>query len=348
MDAELRKTGGFKSQGEFFVAARKYFSGVMNPHIDELRKAALNESTDSQGGVLVPEEWAKPIFNAALEGSLVRSRAIVLPMQSDTLRINTLVDSDRSSNVFGGVTLTWLDEEADEYATTVKPAIGQITLTAHKALATVFVANELEQDYDALGAFLTRSFGDAVRFYEDDKFLWGTGSGQPLGIMYSGALATVARTSNAAVAGSGDAGKMAALLLPGCWRNAVWLVNQSMLSTWAGNVTTSGANALGPIDLGDMKILGRPVIVTEHALAPGGIGDFILADFSHYVIGDRSLIISASRHATYSSSSYGWFQDQTCWKMQIRVAGQPILPATVTPLRGGTALSPFVALTTAS
>lgn len=349
MDAELKKTGGFKCQGEFFAAARKYFLGVYtDSRIDALKKAALDEGTDSTGGVMVPEQWAAPIFSAALEGSIVRSRAQIIPMTSDTLNVRTLVDSDRSSSVFGGVTLTWLDEGADQYATTVKPAIGNCKLTAHKGVATCFVANELNQDYGQLGSFLTRAFGDAVRFYEDDRFLWGTGSGQPLGIMNAASLISVNRSSYKLVAGSGDAASMAGRFLPGSWRNAVWLMNQKMLTTWAGNVTTSGADALGAIDLSSMTILGRPILVTEHALAPGAVGDFVLADFSQYVIGDRGLYISASRQADYSSGTNGWIKDETCWKLTIRVDGQPLLPAAITPLRGGETLSPFVALSYSS
>lgn len=349
MNNELKKTGGFSSAGEFFVAVRKWSTNeVRDSRIDTLQKAAMTEGTDSTGGVLVPEEWAKPILSAALEGSIVRSRARIIKMTTDRLNVQTLVDSDRSSNLFGGVTMTWLKEGADQYASTVKPVLGNLTLTAHKAMASCFISNELESDYDALAQFLTTSFGDAIRFYEDDKFLWGSGSGQPLGIINSAALVTVARSSYGLVPGSQDAGSMAARLLPGSWANAVWLCNQKMLATWAGNVTTSGANVMGPIDLSDMTILGRPIIVTEHCLAPGGVGDFILADFSQYVIGDRDLYVSASRQATYSSNTYGWFQDQTCWKITLRVAGQPAMPAAITPLRGGETLSPFVALTLTS
>lgn len=349
MDAELRKTGGFKCQGEFFAAARKYFDGIsMDGRIDALRKAALNEGTDSQGGVFVPEEWARPIYNAALEGSIVRSRAQVIRMTSDRLNVPVLVDSSRATNLFGGVTMTWLGEGDDQYASTTAPALGQCGLTAKTAVASTFLSNELESDYDALGSFLTKAFGEAVRFYEDDRYIWGTGSGQPLGVMNAACLITPSRTSGWAAATSAEFGTMASRFLPGSWSNAVWLANQKNLATWAGNVATSGANTYGYIDLDSMSILGRPIIITEHCAAAGTSGDLILADFSQYVIGDRSLYLSASRHATYSTNTYGWYQDQTCWKIILRVDGQPLLPAAITPLRGGDTLSSFVALASTS
>lgn len=347
MDAEYKRTGGFKSQGEFFAAVKRHYNGDFSERIDSLRKAALNEGTDSQGGVVVPEQWAAPIYNAALEGSVVRSRANIVNMTSDRLNVPILVDSNRGTNLFGGVTLTWADEGADIYASTVKPAIGRCGLTAHKAVATCFVSNELDKDYDGLGSFLTKSFGEAVRFYEDDKFIWGTGSGQPLGVMNAPCLLSHNRSSGYAAAGSGDFGSMAGRFLPASWKNAVWLANPVNLATWAGNVTTTGANALGAIDLDGMRILGRPIVLTEHAATPGATGDIILADFSQYIIGDRGLFISASRDAVYSTTN-GWPQDETCWKLVIRVDGQPLLPAAITPQRGGETLSSFVALSVSS
>jgi HK97 family phage major capsid protein len=349
MDAELRKTGGFKCQGEFLVAVRKFYDGERHDsRIEALQKAALNESTDSQGGVFVPEQWAAPIYNAATEGSLVRSRATVLNMTSDRLNVPILVDSDRSTSFFGGVTVTWLAEQADQYATTVAPAIGRCGLTAHKAVATCYVANELEQDYDAFGAFFTKAFGEAVRFYEDDRFIWGTGSGQPLGIMNGASLIQVTRAAGWAAATPADIGGMAGRFLPGSWRNAVWITNQKTLTTWAGLQATSGTNGLGPVDLSSMTILNRPLIVSEHLTQAWASGDLILADFSQYLVGDRGMIISASRHATYSSGTYGWTKDQTLWKIALRVDGQPLLPAAITPLRGGETLSSFVTLTSGS
>lgn len=348
MNEELRKTGGFRSAGEFFASVRKYVDGEHRDNrLDMLRKAAMAEGTDSTGGFVVPEEWAKPIYTAALENSIVRPRAIVLPMKSDTLNVKVLIDSDRSSSVFGGVSMTWLSEGGDQYATTVKPAIGNITLNAHKAVATCFSQNDLEQDYGALAEFITLAFGKAIAFEEDDLFINGSGSGKPLGIMSSPALISVARATWGAAINPADLGKMASRLLPGSWATAVWLVNQSVLASWA-NVSTTGANALGIIDLCDMTILGRPIIVTEHATASTALGDVVLADFSQYVIGDRELTIASSREATYSSNTYGWLQDQTCWRLTLRVDGQPLLPAAITPKRGGSTVSAFVATTLTS
>jgi HK97 family phage major capsid protein len=312
-----------------------------------LTKASLVEGTDSTGGVLVPEQWADEVYEAAMENAIVRPRANVLPMSTDTLPIPVLVDGSRATNIFGGITLTAVGEGGDQYATTGAPVFGLLKLTAHKFIASTFVSNELAADARAFGPFMVQAFGKAVRFLEDDLFINGTGSGQPLGIMHAPALLAIVRNAGFGAIASDDFANMAARLAPGCWANAVWLINQSVLSTLA-NDATSGANAFGMIDMSSLTALGRPIVVTEHCAATAAVGDIILADFSQYVIGDREMRIESSREATYSSNSYGWLQDQSLWKLTLRVAGQPLVSAPYTPKHGGSTVSPFVTLTTAS
>ena len=85
-------------------------------------------------------------------------------------------------------------------------------------------------------------------------------------------------------------------------------------------------------------------------------GDIILADFGHghYLIGDREMRISASRHVNYEdislqiSETYGFVTDEAFWKIVLRVDGQPLMANTITPYRGANTLSPFIVLTTTS
>ncbi|RPI58211.1 MAG: phage major capsid protein, partial [Planctomycetaceae bacterium] len=329
-----------ESSAEFYRHAHKFCNGgVQDERIVALRKAAMSEGTDSTGGVFVPTQFAGEVYEAAMENAIVRPRAIILPMGSDSIDVPVLVDGTRATNIFGGVTLTHVGEGGDQYATNGGPAIGRLKLTANKFIASCFVSNELAADAQAFGPFMNQAFGRAVAFLEDDLFInSGTGSGQPLSVLNSNALISVTR-GELTLIGDADIAGMAARLAPGCWQNAAWLINQSVL----GSLTD-----IEMADLASMQILGRPIIVTEHCAAAGTIGDILLCDFSQYLIGDRSLIISSSREATYSSNTYGFLQDQTCWKLTLRVDGQPIVSAPYTPKRGGSTVSPFIALTTAS
>jgi len=344
--SEEKRTGGFRSLGEFLIATRKYLDGeARDSRIDELFRKTMNEGTDSAGGVLVPEKWADQILSVALENSIVRSRAIRISGNTDTLNIRVLVDSDRSSSLFGGITIEWLEEAGDKATVTSQPSLGNLKLTAHEGVVGTFVSNNLEADVDKFEQFFLQAFGRAIRFYEDEAFIWGTGSGQPVGVMHANCLVPVTRTANSKI-DVADIGNMASRLLPGSWQTAVWLINQSVLTELV-ELTANAANSASVIDLAKMQIFGRPIIVTEKCSAMGTTGDIILADFGQYVIFDREIIVASSKHVNYGGN-YGFLQNETFWKIVLRVDGQPVPQATITPRRGGSSLSPFVCLTTSS
>jgi len=344
------KTGDFKSLGEFLVAARKAIDGEhMDSRLNDPIFKTMTESSDSGGGFTVPEKWADQIYHAMLENSIVRSRAIVLPMTSDTLNIRVLVDSDRSSNIFGGITFTWIEETGQKADEASDPVIGNRKLTAHEGVAVTFVQNQLEDDYGKFESFIKLAFGRAIRFYEDDFFIQGSGAGEPLGIMKSGYLVTPTRTAINKIDIT-DFGNMAKRLLPGSWPFAIWLINPSVFTELL-ELQAAAANSASVIDFSRMTILNRPIIVTEKCAQMGTSGDIILADFDNgYFIGDRSMEISGSRHFDYSSGTYGFLKNQTCWRIVLRVDGQPILDSAIIPKRGAATdtLSNFVALTTTS
>lgn len=342
-----RQTGDFKSSGEFLVAARKYFNGDhLDGRIEALQKAAMGEELDSTAGVLVPEEYSAEVLTVALEGEIVRPRAIVQPMKTDVINIPRLVDTDRSSNIYGGVTASWKDEGAALFGTTSTPAIGNIKLAHKKLTMTAFASNEIEDDAVSFGSFFSTTFGRALRFIEDDAFIWGNGAYRPLGVMNSGALITVTRAANGKV-DMADLAGMASRLLPDSWSRAVWIVNQSVLSEWM-TLNDAASNVASYLDLSTMTCLDRPILVSEHAAAMGTSGDVLLADFSHYVLAGKDMVIASSRHADYSSGTAGWLRGQSLWRLVQHIDGQPIFDAPITPKRGGATVSAFVALTTTS
>ena len=348
------KTGGFSSLGEFAVAARKHIDGVSrNSRLDEWAQKTMTEGTDSSGGFVVPEQFADEIRDYGLEGAIVRPRATVLPMVRDTVNIPVLEDSDRSSSIFGGVTFTWLEETGAKHYDTVasKPVISYLKLTAHEGVATTFVQNALEDDYEKepkkFGDFITLAFGRACRFYEDYYFINGNGVGQPLGALNSPGIIEIARSGVDGI-NLVDFGNMAARLIPSSWPTAVWLINQTALAQLLDMQGTT-ANQASFFDVGSNTILGRPVLITEKLAAMGSENDVLLADFMNgYVIGDRQLEIAGSRHVDYSANNQGFLQNQTFWKVVLRCDGQPVLKTAITPNQGGSTLSHFVVLTSTS
>jgi HK97 family phage major capsid protein len=332
--------GGFSGLGEFARAVLlNRTRGVPNPHLK-----TLTEGTDSAGGFAVPEAWADEIWFASMERAVVRSRARVMPMKTDTLNIPILADSDRSSAIFGAITATWLAEAADksERSVATDAAIGNLKLIAKKLVASAIVSNELQADALDFGEFIRTAYGGAVAFYEDDAYINGSGVGRPLGILNAAATISVTRAAIGAI-DIPDIKNMAARLLPAAWATAIWLFSPSALAELF-ELTASANNSATVINLADARILGRPIVVSEHCAALGTIGDIILADFDGgYVIGDREMSIDASPHVP------GYFEyDKTAWRVVLRVDGQPVLPAPITPRSGGSTVSHFVVLTTSS
>ena len=86
------------------------------------------------------------------------------------------------------------------------------------------------------------------------------------------------------------------------------------------------------------NMLGAPIIWTEHCSYLGALGDIILAVPSAYVVGMRKgLTIDASKHVLFT-------KNETAFRGEMRVDGQPQIDETLT-LRDGThTVSPFVTL----
>jgi HK97 family phage major capsid protein len=87
-----------------------------------------------------------------------------------------------------------------------------------------------------------------------------------------------------------------------------------------------------------MSLLGLPVAISEKLLALGTPKDVLLADFQHYLIGDRQQVeIAYSEHFRFSNN-------QGTWRFVARVDGQPWLRSAVTLSDAQSTVSPYVYL----
>lgn len=343
------RDGGFSCAGEFYVAVRKWYDGTHRDSrlIFEKTAGHMAEKEDIQGGVLIPEQYAEGIYHAALENSIVRSRATILKAGTDSLKVRKLTESSRSSNLLGGITFSWTEEAGAKTSAVSKPEVGLIELNPHKLVGGCWVSNELEDDYGSFGDFMTATFGQALRFIEDDYFLWGNGAGVPLGALNAGngSLITITRSAIGFLDWTDIAG-MAERLLPRSWESAVWLINPDAIDELF-EATAPAGNQVAVLDLSNRLLWGIPFIPTEKCQALGTQGDIALCDFGHghYLIADREMRISTSRHVP---GSYGFATDEAFWKIVLRVDGQPLMNSAITPYRGANPLSAFIVLTTTS
>jgi len=332
-------TDGFRSFGDFLWHAR-------NKPSDPRLRSGLTEGVDSEGGFLVPEEYANRILMRSLEAAVIRPNGpTIIPMSSDTINIPKIVDTSHASGVFGGVVAYWTEEAGTK--TVKEPTFGQIKLIAKKLTGYTYASDELLADSAiSLDALLVRLFSEAINWYEDDAFIDGDGVGKPLGLLNSGALLAVNRSAANTIA-IADLANIWARLYPQSHGRAIWLANPSTLPQLVALGSTyltwlkGSAGAGGLADKPPATLLGRPIVFTEKCEALGTAGDIVLADLSYYLIGDRQRItVASSKHVRFTT-------DETAWRFVKRVDGQPWVDTAFTPANGST-LSPFVTLYTAT
>jgi HK97 family phage major capsid protein len=346
----------FKGLRDFLVSVRNFrMNRTLDNRLQYVPATGLTKTTghmeigdDAQGGFLVPEVYRMELQEIALENSVVRPRATVLPMTSDSLKIPYVNDTSHASTVFGGVVAYWTAEAKEKTAS--KPTFGQLELTPHKLAGLTYTSNELLSDSGiALEPLITRQFGSAWGYFEDDAFLAGSGAGQPLGVLNCGCMKSVFRNTTSRVHYE-DIAEMYASMLPPSIPYAVWVISPTVIAELIELGSGNAADASGKILIwqNDAKVgptwtlLGRPVIISEKLQALGTAGDIIFADFRYYLIGDRQPItIDASTHVAFTT-------DETAWRFVIRVAGQCWPQTTITSRRGSHTFSPFVQLSAAT
>ncbi|MFE4716854.1 phage major capsid protein [Streptomyces sp. NPDC056728] len=319
-----------------------------NPSADAEKLSALRNAASSvspaDGGFLVPETLRSNLMEIALEQSVVRPLATVVPMESARVPFPMIDSSTNAGSVFGGMVAYWGEEGAG--LQDASPKFGRIVLDAKKLTGLSAVPNELLQDsITSFAALLERLWPQALAFEEDAKFMAGSGTGEPLGFRGAGNSAAVTVTrANANKIGYVDIVKMVARMLPSSLARGVWTCSpdalpellQMSLSVGTGGNSVFVVNAAGPYP---MSIFGRPLIITEKGGVLGSRGDLAFTDLSYYLVGDRQTMTADS------STDYQFGADKTTFRIIQRVDGRPWLQSAITPQNGSSAtLSPFVEL----
>lgn len=309
-------------------------------------RAAYSSVVPAEGGFLVPETLRSQLLQIALESSVVRSRATVVPMESARVPFPMIDSTTNAGSVFGGMIGYWGEEGAALTESSAK--FGRALLDAKKLTGFALVPNELLSDsLISFAALIESLWPQALAFFEDVAFMAGTGVGEPLGFLGSGNPAAISVNAEPGQAADTllyeNVVKMYSRMLPSSLSKAIWVCSPDVLPelfTMALSVGTGGngifvQNAVGPAP---MTIFGRPLIVSEKAGRIGDVGDIAFCDLSYYLVGDRQTM-SAS-----SSTEYRFANDQTAFRIIQRVDGSPWLKTPITPANSGNTLSPFVQL----
>lgn len=338
----------FESIGEFMYAVRfnpddqrlNFVEGVGALGADGEIGAELRMDNDTGGGFMVPPQLRTTILRVEPQEVLVRPRAEVIAAGSppDASVVIPALDQTGSDpgHMFGGVQVQWIGEGDEKPETNA--VLRNITLTPHEVAGTVTVTDKLLRNWQASGAWIEGLLRGAVNGAEDYAFIRGDGINKPLGALNAGATKFINRMTANSVTYIDLVNMVARMLMRGATQ-PVWSMPQGLLTQIATMTDPEGhyiwkANA---VDGFAGTLLGYPVRWNNRMPAPGGRGDVLLADWSHYLIKDGSgPFVAASEHVLFR-------QNKTVVKIFWNVDGSPWLTAPIVE-ENGFEVSPFVAL----
>tara|TARA_R100000808_G_scaffold10554_1_gene27909 strand:- start:7520 stop:8965 length:1446 start_codon:yes stop_codon:yes gene_type:complete len=351
-----RKKFGWKHFGEMAVALKsaKQTGGIVDKrfHTKTAPTTFGVEGVGADGGFAVPPYFVDEIMVKVQGEDSLLSRTDQLTTPSNNASIP--IDETTPWQTSGGILANW-EGEGDQRAQS-KPNLKQANIRLSKLSVLVGVTDELQEDVPLLGQYLTRKAGEKMDFKINLAIVQGTGAGQPLGILNSGATVSVAKTA------SQDADTVVANNVIDMWsrcygpsrRNAVWLINQDIepqlnaMSIPGKDITGTAVTGYGGVvylpanglsDTPFSTLMGRPVIPTQACETLGDAGDIVLADLSQYL----SLVKSQGVQSAQSADL--WFDyDVTAFKFTMRMHGMPWLSSTIAVRDGSATLSPFVTL----
>ncbi len=272
----------------------------------------LSESSDQDGGFLVPEEFERDIVMGLDEANVVRSLAKVIQTQNDR-KIPVAV---------GHSAATWTAEN-DAY-TESNPTFGQKVIDAYKLTDLIRVSVELLQDSAfPLEQYIANEFARAFGIAEEQAFCVGTGSGQPTGIFTSaGGQGGVTAAANNAITADELINLVYSLKAP-YRRNAKFLMNDATISYIRKLKDGNGVYLWQPsLQAGEPdKLLGYDLYTSPYAPTMASDAYTVaFGDFKNYWIGDRAGRTVQRLNELYATNG------QIGYVATERVDGKVILP----------------------
>ena len=339
----------FSSFGQQMAAVMRAGSpgGTVDPRLYNAA-TGLNETTPSDGGFLVQDDFSSTILKNVWDSGVILPRVnkVTLSGNKNGMKFNGLDETSRvDGSRAGGIRAYWAAEAAEKTAS--KPKFRRIELSLNKLIGLCYATDELLEDTSALAQTIETGFQDEFDFKITDAIINGSGAGQPLGILNSGCMVSI----------SGEAGlaadtivyenvlKMWARLMARSRPNSIWIINQDcepQLNAMSIAVGTGGVPVYLPAGGVSAQpystLFGRPVVPIEQCATVGDTGDIMLCDFSKYMAIDKGGMQSdMSIHVRF-------IYDEQVFRFVYRFDGEPQLGSAITPFKGSNTLSHFVKL----
>ena len=314
--------------------------------------AGLNTSISSEGGVLIPDDFAESLWSKIYnDGEILRRcRTFGMPRGS-YYHIPQVVETTRvDGSRFGGVSAAWTSEGAA--IADSEPRFGLHTLKLRKLGALCYLTDEQLSDSDLSSEALEATIAREVSHVFEGAIVRGDGAKQPQGILNANAKITVSAETNqtAATIWGPNIAKMFARLWGPSQRTAVWLYNVDALPYLAalgleGRYGSADADAVcGPLwnwdgsasSGGWPTLMGRPAIPSEHCSTVGTEGDLILCDLSQVgIVAKEKARLSAHVRFEYA---------EQCFKFVLRADACSLWASAIAPQNGTATQSPFITL----
>lgn len=344
------RTDGFRSIAEFASSVRAANPQGGGGRMDERLLAAIpgNTMQNSGGGgegFLVPLEYRQQIWDLVF-GSQYDLMPYFTP---ETTASNGVEIAKDETTPWGatGVQAAWRSEATQLTASKLLLDGGRVPL--NELYAFVAATDEVLADAPLMQSRLSLKASAAIAYKISDAIVWGDGVGKPLGFMKSGALVSQAAESGQA---SGtivldNVTKMRTRMMAGALARSMWIANieiePQLLKLQVGNMPVMvpvGSGLREGLPNSGYMLNGRPLIYAEQGAALGTAGDLMLVSPENYY-----LLTKAGGGVDFAASIHLFFDyNMTAFRWIFRVGGQPFLTKPVSPARGATTKSHFVAL----
>lgn len=335
----------FNSLGEQLQAIRNAAKGEVDERLTRVNNAIMgtNTETGADGGYAIQEDFAGNILESAAQTGEILSRVdtYTCSANSNSVRWMTAKEDDISDSVFGGVKMFWAEE--GETVESTKPQFREARLELEKMMGFAYATEELLQDAAFMTSLFGRAFTIAARRLLEGAIISGDGDKKPLGMLNSTALIEVAKAADQ------SAGTITADNIFGMWQRTyheyrsrlVWLAHpdtELQLQKLTFNGETIWMPEGGLRDAPFQKVLGRPVIYTDHMSALGAKGDIMLCDPMKYLLLKKGTVRQDwSMHVEFLTA-------QQCFRVIFRCNGRPKIDAPLKIKNSTLTRSPFVTL----
>lgn len=284
----------------------------------------LSEGIDADGGYLVPEEYDTRLIEQLEEENIFRKLGTTITTSGER-KINIAATKPAAA---------WIDE--GEALTFGDATFAQINLDAHKLHVAVKVTEELLYDNAfKLEQYILRQFAKALSNAEEDAFINGTGTGQPLGVLAAEGGAEIGVTTTSATDITYDDLVDLVYSLKRPYRkNAAFLCNDQTLGTLR-KLTDKNGRSLWQDSVQDGepgRILGYKVYTSPYfPVITAGMPAIAFGDYSYYNIGDRGTRSFSELKELFAGNGMIGFVAKE------RVDGKLVLPEAVKVLKMATA-----------